>query len=278
MDSRRMCPHCRAFITNKDRTCPYCNESVGPRAIDRRDPAAVLGGFIPHGHFNTVIILVINFGLYIATTLYSMRAGTGDAIMNIDIRTLAQFGAKWNEALAAGQWWRLVTAGFLHGGLFHILMNSWVLFDLGAQVEQVYGAARMLVIYFVSTVCGFYLSAVWSPAISVGASAALFGLIGAMVALGVRNRHSAMGAAIRAMYLRPAIYMLVIGLLPGLHIDNAAHIGGLVSGFALAYVAGVPRVEGSLGEKVWRLASWGCIFLTALSFLKMYLWFTHSAQ
>ena len=59
------------------------------------------------------------------------------------------------QAIFLGQWWRLVTAGFLHGGLFHILMNSWVLFDLGAQVEQVYGARRMLVFYFVSTVGGF---------------------------------------------------------------------------------------------------------------------------
>ena len=64
---------------------------------------------------------------------------------------------------ARGEWWRLVTAGFLHGGLLHILMNSWVLFDLGAQVEEIYGASRMWVIYFVSSVCGFYASAVWMP-------------------------------------------------------------------------------------------------------------------
>ena len=136
-----MCPHCRAFITNKDRTCPYCNESVGARAIDRRNPAALLGGLIPHARFNTVVILVINFGLFLATALYSMGAGNGDAFWNIDVGTLVAFGAKYNAGLAAGQWWRLVTAGFLHGGLLHILMNSWVLFDLGAQVEEIYGAA-----------------------------------------------------------------------------------------------------------------------------------------
>ena len=271
-----MCPHCRAFITNRDKVCPYCNESVGPRAAERRNPSAILGGFIPHARFNTVIILLINLGLYAATTVYSMRAGNGDAVMSIDIRTLFDFGAKYREAIWMGQWWRLVTAGFLHGGLLHILMNLWVLFDLGAQVEEVYGQYRMLTIYFVSTVFGFYASALWSPAVSVGASAALFGLIGSMIALGVRHRNP-MGEAIRGMYLRWAIYGLVFGLLPGFHVDNAAHIGGLVSGFAVAYVAGTPKLEGSWTEKLWRGASWLCILLTAVSFLKMYWWFTHSA-
>jgi rhomboid protease GluP len=277
MDSRRMCPHCRAFITNKDRTCPYCNEPVGARAIDRRTPAAILGGMIPHARFTTVVILLINFGLFLATVLYSMGAGNGDALWNIDVGTLVAFGAKYNAGLAGGQWWRLVTAGFLHGGLLHILMNSWVLFDLGAQVEEIYGAGRMLVIYFVSSVFGFYVSAVWSAAPSVGASAALMGLIGAMIALGVRHKNPT-GSAIRATYLRWAIYVILFGLLPGLHVDNAAHIGGLAAGFGIGYLAGLPRLEGSWTERLWRGAAWVCILLTAVSFLKMYLWFAHVAQ
>jgi rhomboid protease GluP len=277
MDSRRMCPHCRAFITDKDPVCPYCNEAVGPRTVPREDSSTVLGGFIPHVRFNTVLILVINCGLYFATTIYSMRAGNPQAFMNIDIRTLIMFGAKFNPGIVQGEYWRLVTAGFLHGGILHILMNLWVLFDLGAQVEEVYGAARMLVIYFASTIAGFYLSFLWSSAPSVGASAALFGLIGAMIALGVRTR-SGMGTAIRAMYLRWAIYGLLFGLLPGFNVDNAAHLGGLAAGFGIAYVAGTQGHPASWTEKLWRTASWLCILLTALSFLKMYLWFAAIAQ
>jgi rhomboid protease GluP len=236
----------------------------------------MIGGFIPHFRFNTTIILLLNFGLYIATILFSMRGGNSDAFMNLDVRTLILFGAKWNTGLQQGEWWRLVTAGFLHGGLFHILMNSWVLFDLGAQVEEMYGSARMLAIYFVATVGGFYASAMWSASVSVGASAGLFGLIGAMIALGVRQRNP-MGSAIRGMYLRWAIYGIVFGMLPGFRTDNAAHIGGLAAGFAIAYVAGTPGREGA-AEKVWRAASWFCILLTAASFLKMYLWFAASTQ
>jgi rhomboid protease GluP len=274
MDKRRMCPHCRAFITTSDKTCPYCNEQVAPRAVDRRSPNPI-GGFIPQVRFNTIIILVINFGLYLATSLFSMNSGRGNA-MTLDGQTLVDFGAMFVPLIKEGEWWRLVTAGFLHGGLLHILMNSWVLFDLGAQVEEMYGASRMLVIYFVSNVCGFYLSSLFSPGLSIGASAAACGLIGAMIALGLRDR-TGFGAAIRAAYIRWAVYMLIISvMIKG--IDLAAHVGGLVGGFALAYLAGEPRYEGSATEKLWRISSFCCILLTIASFLKMYLWFSHNAQ
>ena len=263
-----MCPHCRAFITIHDRVCPYCNEPVGPRASERR-PAEFIGGFIPHARFNTVLILVINFGLYLATSLYSMQAGAGGAL-DIDMRTLLEFGAKYPPLIAAGQWWRLITAGFLHGGLMHILMNSWVLFDLGAQVEDVFGASRMWVSYFLANVVGFYVSSMWSPAVSVGASAALFGLVGAMLAAGMRSRHP-MAGAIRGMYLRWTIYMLIFSLLPG--IDMAAHVGGLAGGFGVGYLAATPRYEGSTTERVWRVASWLCVLITVVAFLDMFMAF-----
>src|ERR1035441_4626971 len=86
MDSRRMCPHCRAFITINDRICPYCNEEVGPRAADIRHAGSVIGGFIPHARFNTMLILLINAGLYIATVIFSMKAGRGNG-MDLDSRS-----------------------------------------------------------------------------------------------------------------------------------------------------------------------------------------------
>lgn len=272
-----MCPHCRAFITSSDRVCPYCNERVGERAIDRRSPAPILGGLIPHAHFTTVILLVINFGLYLATVVASMRAGNSEAFLNLDVETLLDFGAKFRPYILAGQFWRLVTAGFLHGGLLHIGMNSWVLFDVGAQVEELYGTSRLLTIYFVASVLGFLFSTFWSPSVSIGASAGLMGLIGAMIAVGVHHR-SALGAAIRGHYIRWVIYMLIIGLLPGLQIDNAAHVGGLVGGFGVAYIAGMRRVEGSWQERVWQGISYLCMLVTALSFYRMYEWLTRAGQ
>jgi rhomboid protease GluP len=273
MDPRRMCPHCRAFITDKDKICPYCNEAVGPRYAERANVGAVIGGFIPHARFNTMLILLINAGLFAATALFSIKVGAGGGFGDIDGRVLYAFGAKIGLRDMDGQWWRLVTAGFLHGGLFHILMNSWVLFDLGAQVEAIYGPSRMWVIYFVATVGGFYASAVFNPGISIGASAGLCGLIGAMIALGVRHQNP-MGKAIRGMYVRWAVYILLMGLLPFFNIDNAAHIGGMAAGFAVGYFARTPRAAGGT-EGLWQAASWCCVILTVVSFLKMWLWFSH---
>src|SRR5579871_6869324 len=106
MDPRRMCPHCRAFITTHDRVCPYCHERIGPRASEARSTGDILGGFIPHARFVTMIILVINLGLYLATVLYSQASGQG-GFMNLDPRTLVAFGAKYTPAiLGFGQWWR----------------------------------------------------------------------------------------------------------------------------------------------------------------------------
>jgi rhomboid protease GluP len=267
-----MCPHCRAFIASSDRICPYCQAEVGPPAVKTREPGQILGGLIPQAHFTTSMILLLNFGLYAATALYSMRTSEGGGWMDIDGRTLFAFGGKYSDAIFLGQWWRLVTAGFLHGGMFHILMNSWVLFDLGAQVEQIYGAKRLLVFYFVSTVGGFLASTFWFRGLSVGASAGLFGLIGAMIALGVRHQTS-MGRAIRGLYVRWAIYGLAFGLLPGLRIDNAAHLGGLAAGFGCAYLAGLPSMRDSLTERLWQAGAYASVLLTAYSFLQMLLWF-----
>ncbi len=261
METRRMCPNCRAFITTHDRVCPYCQEKVGPRAIDRRNPSPILG-LIPAAQFVTAIILLINIGIYIATSLDP---------------SLFQAGAKARFEIRQGEWWRLVTAGFLHSGLLHIGMNSWVLFDVGSQVEQVYGASRLLVIYFIANIAGFYLSYLWTPNPSVGASAAIMGLIGAMIALSAHHR-SAVTAAIRATYIRWVIYILLIGLLPGLAIDNAAHVGGLVAGFGVAYFAGLPRLEDSPAEQAWRVASYICIAITAFCFYEAYQWLTRGPQ
>jgi rhomboid protease GluP len=262
-----MCPQCRAFITTSDRICPYCDTKVGPRAADRLNAGTMLAGFIPHARFVTVMILTINVGLYLVTMLYSRGAGS-ESLTDIDGRTLFLFGAKHREAILFGQWWRLVTAGFLHGGLFHILMNSWVLLDLGAQVEELYGQRRFIVIYFVSTIAGFMASTLWSPVLSIGASAGVFGLIGAMIALGARS-NTPLGAAIKAHYLRWATYGLLMGFLPFFRIDNAAHLGGLAAGFGCAWLAGLPRLLNDWRERIWTVLTSVALALTAISFLLM---------
>jgi rhomboid protease GluP len=272
MDNRRMCPNCRAFITTSDRVCPYCGNQVGPRAIDRRDPGALIGGLIPARHFTTFLILLINLALFAATCWLS------DSISEINGRALWVLGAKlglsiWNDH----QYWRLVTAGFLHGSILHIAFNSYALFVLGTQVEEVFATPRFLVIYFVSTVAGFLLSATVNPGLSIGASAGIMGLIGAMVAFGHASQ-SSLGRQIRNQYLGWLALNLVWGFLGSAQIDNYAHIGGFAGGFAVAWFAGTPRLTATAREMAWRYAAGACVLITAWCFWLMYRNFPSPAE
>lgn len=255
MDTRRMCSNCRAFITTSDRVCPYCDMPVGPRAIDRQMAADAMAGIIQGDRFITMVILLINVGLFAATEL--------DVNQN-----LYRVGAKDGYAILRDlEWWRLITAGFLHGGFLHIAMNSWVLWDLGPQIDEVFGSYRYLVIYFVATILGFAGSLLWIPAIpSLGASAGISGLVGAMIGLGTREKHSLIGRE-RGRYVQWAVLILVQGfIIPG--IDNAAHIGGFAGGFIVAYLAGSKgHVRGD--DTFWKTAAWVSVAVTAYAFFRM---------
>ncbi len=249
-----MCPNCRAFITTDDKVCPYCDVRVAPKAVERRGAGEILGGLIPQVRFTTVMILLINFALYLVEMISPQTA-------------LSQYGASLPWAYMHGQWWRLVTAGFLHGGMWHILMNSWVLFDLGAEVEALYGTSRLLVFYFVSTVTGFLASSMLGGHASLGSSAGIFGLIGAMLAFGVMDR-SSLGAQIKALYGRWLLYALVLSFIPG--IDFFAHLGGLAGGFLTGIVVSTPRARLLWKEPLVRYAAGICLALTVISFGLMF--------
>jgi len=259
-----MCPHCRAFIEPKAKICPYCDGEVGARF---REPEALEGtalrGFIPQSHFTILILLAINFGIFVATMAWSIKLGN-DAF-DIHGGVLRLFG--WKERLPIviyDQWWRLVTAGFLHGGVMHILMNSWVLFDLGAQVERLFGTARMLCLYLVSSVFGFWVSMYMTSGPSVGASAALSGLMGAMMAYGKRSGQS-------FIFSHYAVWMgmiVVIGFIVDF-VDNWAHIGGLIAGFALGWVAASPRRTDD-SETLWKAAATVLVLITVASMALAY--------
>lgn len=252
-----MCPNCRAFISSSDRICPYCEAHIGPRAIELRS-AEALSTFIPHAYMTSVIILIVNFAMYLAMIAVSVHnsqqpvsESLGSVWQGFSGQVLLLFGGKYGPAITqGGQWWRLLTAGFVHGSLFHIAMNTWVMFDLVAEVEQFYGTARLIIIYLFSTCTGFLLSTMWDPGtISIGASAACFGLIGAMMAIGIGRSHP-MAQAIRSYYRRWAVYGIIFSFMPFMRIDVAAHLGGLAGGFIVGYVAGLPTGPKSTRERL----------------------------
>src|SRR3989442_6178604 len=153
--------------------------------------------------------------------------------------TLMAFGVKSNAEIAKGQWWRFVTPIFIHIGLLHLFFNSYALWIVGPQVEKLYGGGRFVILYVLTGVAGVYGSYLYHPdTISAGASGAIFGLFGVLLAFGLRYRNSIPPFFKRAVgtgVLPVIVINLIIGFtIPA--IDNSAHIGGLLAGGALAAI------------------------------------------
>ena len=133
----------------------------------------------------------------------------------------------------AGQWWRLLTPVLVHGGLLHIFLNMYILYIYGPNVEEVFGTARFVAIFLITGFTASALSyAVPPDNASVGASGAIFGIVGALVAYLYRRRRS----TVMAHYLRGMGTFIAINIVFGFlfpNIDNMAHLGGLVGGVLL---------------------------------------------
>ncbi|UJF14888.1 rhomboid family intramembrane serine protease [Jeotgalibaca sp. MA1X17-3] len=162
--------------------------------------------------------------------------------------TLIFFGAKFNPAIVAGQYWRFITPMFLHIGFTHILMNSITLYFLGAEIERIYGSFRFLIIYLLGGIMGNVMSFAFSNSLSAGASTSLFGLFAAAIVLGrmypdnYAIRHMAQGFTI----------LIVLNFITGLtssSIDNWGHLGGAIGGALSALFISVPRYAGPLNKK-----------------------------
>ena len=258
-----MCPNCRAFITTSDRVCPYCGVQVGPRAVDLR-PSEFASSFIPHANLTSLIFLAINVAFYLAEVAASYHLTRSTQISG---QVAILFGAKYAPLIFAGQPWRLITAGFLHGGFLHILMNSWSLYILVREVEQFYGTSRLIVAYIFSTFTGFLCSLYWAPhSLSLGASAACFGMFGIMLAMGLRHRADPLAQAVRAHYGQWLVIGIVLSLMPG--IDLAAHVGGFLGGLLIGWVGGMPGFPNTPRETTWRVLAGIAIAIALYSFVQ----------
>ncbi len=265
MDSRPICPNCRAFISRADRVCPYCEFELAPAPKTNIDAARTLGSLMPQNGQLITYILSVNVFLYLAMALFNQMNVTGGEIFNLSGGTLFLFGAKEPNYIFHGEWWRLITAGFLHAGVMHIGMNSWALYSLGGQAEEAFGPGRLLVIYVFGSITGFLASSIFAPSLSVGASAGIFALIGAMIAFGIQQK-STLGSYVKSAYTKVAIWAILISfLIP--FTDNWAHIGGLAGGFAAAYVAAHPNLSLPRQERYWNIAGLGVAGIVVLSFI-----------
>jgi rhomboid protease GluP len=146
-----------------------------------------------------------------------------------DTRSLVEHGALYGPLVARGEYWRILTSAFLHGGLLHIALNMFALVQVGTYLEALVGSARMLAIYTIALIGSGIAVVLFSPNdVTVGASGAIFGIFGALVAVGIR-----LGPAGRGL-IGQTLPIVGLNLAFGFsmaNVSNAGHIGGLVSGF-----------------------------------------------
>ena len=183
---------------------------------------------------SSITLTHVLFGANLAVFLAMALAG--GSVMDFDGRVMIHFGANFGPLTLSGDWWRLLTYMFLHGGLMHIAFNMWCLWDLGALCESLYGRWTYAAIYLTTGIAAGLASVGWNPGtLSVGASGAIFGLAGALIASFYLGEFTLPRVAIQGT-LRSLLFFVGFNVLfgtlsPG--IDNAAHGGGLVSGLIL---------------------------------------------
>lgn len=181
------------------------------------------------------ILLAINVTVFAIQALYSPG--------------LLMAGAKVNSAIAAGEYYRLLSPMFLHASISHLLVNSFSLNSTGPSVESWFGKKRFLSLYVMSGLAGNLLSYFFCPTPAVGASGAIFGLVGASAVI-LGRHHKMLGPRARRG-LQSLVYIVLLnfgmGLTPGSRIDNFGHLGGFLGGIGFSYLAG-PRLVAKLGR------------------------------
>jgi rhomboid protease GluP len=182
-----------------------------------------------------IALLILNIVIFIVDQLSPVDDLTG-------LHTLMALGAIDPQKVAAGEYYRIITSGFLQFNLQHIGFNMYALAQAGMVVENFYGSLRFILIYMIALIAGglvAYETTIGTPSITAGASGAIMGLFGAMAALGLKTPR------LRQALLQWALFPIVATLAVGFStrgISNADHIGGLIAGAIAAYVLPASRM------------------------------------
>lgn len=261
-----VCPSCHQLVGVNEEKCYYCgrpNPGMWGYAVFLRRLGQDLG-FVQVVTFGCV-------GLYIATLLTDpggIQMGGMLSLFSPSGRSLFVFGASGAMPLfQAGRWWTVLSAAWLHGGLLHIVFNMMWVRQLAPATASEYGIGRTVIIYTVSSITGFLLSS-WAGAflgflppflrgatLTIGASAPIFGLLGALVYVGKKGN-----SAIGRQAMGFAVILFVFGLM-GMGTDNWAHAGGFGGGYFMARYLDPLQPERTDHQMVALL----CIGLTILS-------------
>ncbi|MEB3285783.1 MAG: rhomboid family intramembrane serine protease [Candidatus Sericytochromatia bacterium] len=239
--------------------------------------------------FAAYVLVALILGMFLISTALTLQiwAQAGVSVWNIEAAfaaiknnspiALVRLGSTLRPLIEQGELWRLMAANYLHAGLLHVFVNAYSVVALGPFLEKIFGTPRFLAIWVVSGTSGALASSwVHVHAASVGASGALFGLLGAMLSLGIRFRGAIPRHETRAIR-DVALIMLGINLILGMsipNVDNTAHLGGLFGGMITAFLLGPhpallrePRETGQQPRWLWVFpimaliaVVWGLVF------------------
>lgn len=290
-----VCRSCGAIVGAGESSCAVCGvpltttQTSTPRITYDRETLRFARAVLNRSNNFTIVFLVANFFVFLL-----MWHTSGLSIKSLWIfpgPLLIAYGAKLNALIdQKHEWWRFVTPIFVHGGLPHLLINMYSLWMVGPYVEKLYGSAKFVFFWVVTGIAGVvasYLTVVkpGSPlanlsfifkvqdAASAGASGALFGLVGVLFVFGIKFRNELPEGFKRAFGtgLLPVIMInLLIGYLGRGLIDNAAHLGGLTSGAALALMVSYRRPgERASVARAWNVLQVAALVLVTVSFLEV---------
>ncbi len=259
-----LCPNCRKLISADESRCPHCG-IARPGSWWKNN--AWTRFFVSADQLIKAIVF-LNLGMYVISLLFHPWSS------GFSLNPLSLFSPSNKSLLVLGatgtipidrfhRWWSLVTANYLHGGIFHILFNMIALSQIAPLVIREYGAHRMVILYTLSGVIGFWVSYLAGVAFTIGASAAVCGLIGASLYYG-KSRGGIYGKAIYKQIGAWALGLFIFGLLvPG--INNWGHGGGIVAGAILGFLLGYE--EKRRERRFHRILAGFCVVATLLILL-----------
>jgi membrane associated rhomboid family serine protease/tetratricopeptide (TPR) repeat protein len=239
-ETTRDAAHLAALLPDR-KTKGFGKKSTELRAFNRRLVEAGRRSWV------TPAITLANVAMFVVMTVSAYR-GSGSAQLDIvgssfDSLQLTNWGANFGPFTVDGQWWRLLTATFIHLNLAHLALNMWAFWSVGRLTERLYGSLTFLSLYLVLCVLASLSSILWNPGgSSVGASGAICGVFGAFLAYLIHQKTKVPSSLIVAHWL-PALLFITYGVTNGIlspGVDNAAHIGGLISGLALGWILARP--------------------------------------
>ena len=219
------------------------------------------------GHTLVQILIYTNLALFTLMVLHGTILGLGmGTLLNPPTPLLRAWGAQfWPLAIHQGEWWRCISYAYTHGGIIHLGFNMMVLYQVGPMLEEEIGWSRLLTIYTLCALTATLAGYVWHPLVTVvGASGSIFGLIGFSVSY--YHRMGGYQAIQRRNFMfQWAVMAFFFGLFVGA--DNAAHLGGALTGAAMGFV--VPTTARNLRrtEKLYEILGWTCGLISIVSLL-----------